>query len=341
MPNILDVFSGDAFNAINMTLAINKLPVVPGRIGSMGLFTEQGVSTTVVVLEERDGIIALVPTQPRGGPTNYGRGEKRKARSFQVPHIPLDDAILANDIQNVRKFGSNDELEGIYSAVNDKLMALKRSLDATVEYHMAGALQGNILDADGSSVIYNLFTVFDLTETEVDFILNDSNTNVGQKCIDVKREIESALGGTPMSGVHALCGKDWWDAFVAHDDVKDAWARYQDGAFFRVDNRAGFEYKGILFEEYNYSVGDITYIPTDEARFFPEGVPGLFMRFNAPGDFIEAANTIGLPYYAKQEIMKFGRGVEITTEVNPLCICTRPQCLVKGVLDDTTQSVSE
>jgi len=36
---------------------------------------------------------------------------------------------------------------------------------------------------------------------------------------------------------------------------------------------------------------------TDAAKayFFPVGVPGLFRQYNAPADFVETANTIGLP----------------------------------------------
>jgi hypothetical protein len=32
-----------------------------------------------------------------------------------------------------------------------------------------------------------------------------------------------------------------------------------------------------------------------KAYFFPVGVPGLFRQYNAPVDFVETANTIGLP----------------------------------------------
>jgi hypothetical protein len=44
--------------------------------------------------------------------------------------------------------------------------------------------------------------------------------------------------------------------------------------------------------------------------FFPVGVPGLFRQYNAPADFVETANTIGLPRYAKQAVdQQFARWV--------------------------------
>jgi Phage major capsid protein E len=51
----LDIFSSSAFSMVALTDAINKMPFVPGRIGQLGLFREQGVSTTSVMIEEREG----------------------------------------------------------------------------------------------------------------------------------------------------------------------------------------------------------------------------------------------------------------------------------------------
>ena len=39
----LDIFSSSAFSMVSLTDAINKMPYVPGRIGQLGLFREQGV----------------------------------------------------------------------------------------------------------------------------------------------------------------------------------------------------------------------------------------------------------------------------------------------------------
>jgi Phage major capsid protein E/Phage portal protein, lambda family len=65
--------------------------------------------------------------------------------------------------------------------------------------------------------------------------------------------------------------------------------------------------------------------------FFPVGVPGLFRQYNAPADFVETANTIGLPRYAKQAVdQQFARWVMLHVQSNPLPICTRPRVLIKG-----------
>ena len=101
------------------------------------------------------------------------------------------------------------------------------------------------------------------------------------------------------------------------------------GDFLRADMRKGFPFGGIYFENYRGKIASTSFIDDDEGRIFPVGVPGLFQTINAPADYIETVNTIGLPFYAKQERMDFDKGINIETQSNPLCICTQPRTLIK------------
>lgn len=327
---MVDIFGSDAFGLVSLTESMNALPYVPKRLGAMGLFKPKGVTTKTVVIEERDGILALIPSVEWGGPATQARKGKRRARSFVVPHIPLEDQILASDVQDVRQFGSESATAGIATVVNDRLEELKQSHEATHEWLRCGCIQGSIVDGDASTELFDIFTLFGVTETEVDFVLGTDTTDVGSKCLSVKRSIEAAIGDMPFDHVHAMCGETWFDAFVAHPEVKYAYQYFQEGKMLRDDPRAGFEYKGVIFEEYRGNVGSNAFIPAVQARFFPVGAPGLFVEYYAPADFVETVNTIGLPFYAKQEPMPFDRGITLHTQSNPLPLCTRPLVLVKG-----------
>src|ERR671918_3021157 len=69
----------------------------------------------------------------------------------------------------------------------------------------------------------------------------------------------------------------------------------------------------------------VDFTDASKAYFFPVGLPGLFRQYNAPADFVETANTIGLPRYAKQAVdQQFARWVMLHVQSNPLPICTRP-----------------
>jgi hypothetical protein len=305
------------------------LPVNPTRLSQLRLFSEEGVSTTAVGVEFRNGSLSLIPTQPRGTMPEYGKADKRIVRSFNIPHIPKNDTVKAEEVQNLRAFGSNDATEAVASVINTKLQNLKQDHEFTAEWHRAGAIRGTLLDADGSTVIYNLFTEFGISETNVNFAMGTANS-VTTASRTVVRNMELALGSLVYSSIRAICSQTFFDSFINSVDVKAAYDKWQDGQFFRDDQRKGFLYQGIYWEEYSAAIGATPFIPANTCRFIAEGVPGLFKRYNAPADFVETVNTVGKPYYAKQEPMRFGKGVEIHTQANPLHVCLRPQTLIKG-----------
>ncbi len=332
----LDVFSNSAFSVISLTDSINKIPFIPGRIGQLGIFTESGITTTSVMIEEREGSLNLIETTSRGAPAVQNQLNKRKARSFVVPHIALEDTILADEIQNVRAFGSESQLESIEQVIQFRLAEMAQKHDATLEHMRIGAIKGQILDADGATILYDLFDEFGVSQhSEIDFDLDNATPTEGiikKKCHDVRRKIEDELGAQPYQHVHALCGSAFFDDLITHIEVKEAYERYMDGLFLRQGQaRGSFEYAGIVFEEYRGKVGTVDYTDANKAHFFPVGVPGLFRQYNAPADFVETANTIGLPRYAKQAVdQEFARWVKLHTQSNPLPICTRPRTLIKA-----------
>lgn len=334
MPGVLDVFGDDVFSTLSLTTAIDKLPYVPGRIGEMGLFQEQGVPHTSIMIEERDGKLSLLQTGTRGVRDQRATTRKRKARTFAIPHIPYSDSVLADSIQGVREFGSENQLMSVAKTVNDKMGFMKQDHEATWEWHRLGAVKGIVLDADGST-IYNLFTEFEITQTtlSIDF----ASDNVKLKMFSVMRSIQNALGTTPYKYLHVMCGSSFFDNLVTCTEIETAYERWQNGQFLRDDPRyAGFEYpKGVIWEEYRGGIGSQDpFIGATKAHVIPIGVPKLFSRFNAPADYTETVNTIGKPMYAKQERMKFDKGIELETQSNPLHICNRPKCLIE--ITDTT-----
>jgi hypothetical protein len=150
-------------------------------------------------------------------------------------------------------------------------------------------------------------------------------------------DVERVLGGQLADmcftdSPYTICGADFFDDLITHSEVAKAYDRYLDGAFLRQGQaRGSFEYSGIVFEEYRGRVGTVDFTDASKAYFFPVGVPGLFRQYNSPADFVETANTIGLPRYAKQAAdQQFARWVMLHVQSNPLPICTRPRVLIKG-----------
>lgn len=327
--SLTDIFNADAFGLISLTQSIEELPFRPGRIGQLGIFTVKGIPHTTFAVEMREGIITILPTAPRGSPASLGKGAKRTMRSFACAHIPHDDTVLADEVQNVRAFGSENTAQGVAQVVNDRLTLMKANHETTFEHLRAGAIKGVVYDSDGSTVLSNLFTEFGVSEVDTDFVLGTAGTDIRAKCLVVARSIEDTLGGSGYSKIRVLCHHEWFDRFISHATVVAAYARYKDGEMARSDPRSGFSFAGMIFEEYRGKVGTVDFIPKNTARAFPEGVPGLFQMVFAPADFIETANTLGKPIYAKQEILPMNRGVHIHTQSNPFAMCTRPAVCCK------------
>jgi hypothetical protein len=305
----------------------------------MGLFTKKGINSLQVLIESKEGKLAILSTAARGTMPYALPATTRRGRIFPISHIPINAAVMADDVQGVRAFGSEDALEGVTEVVNDKLMQMRQNFENTFEWHRAGAIQGTVLDGDGSTVLYNLFTEFGISRDTVNFDLDATSAatvSVQTQALAVERLIEDALGGTTYTGIHAMCGDQFFDHLISHPSVKGAYEKWQVGTSgqpftIQAAPRGGFTFAGITWENYRGSIGGTRFIPTDEAEFFPVGVPDMFMEFYGPADFVETVNTIGKPIYTKQEEMRFGKGIELHGQSNPLIIATRPKALVRGL----------
>ena len=330
----MNIFEGDAFTLDSLTSAINNLPHKPGRIGALKLFKEKGIRTTKVSIEERDGVLYLVPSLPRGGVPKPHPTSRRRMRSISTVHLPTNSTVMAASIQDVRRFGTESDLQIVQEVVNDRLAEMRRSLEATIEWQKLGALKGRVLDADGSEIL-DLFTLFDVEQpAEVDFDLDNPSPLPGAirgKCSKIIRDMEDELGDQQLGGVSALTGSAFFDALVDHPELREAYERYNAGEALRDRTaRRSFFYAGITFEEYRGKVGATQFVDDDKAHFFPTGTDDVFVTVFAPGNFIDQANELGLPLYARSVPDKAGRWVELLAESNPLSYCTRPRTLIQG-----------
>lgn len=325
----LDIFNDDAFSVTSLTKAINETPHQPSRIGELGLFSEEGITTTSLMIEKKGTTLALVPATQRGADGTPVHGDKSQMVSIGTTHLPQRATIGADEVQGVRAFGTESELETVQNVVNKRLAKMRRNLDATIEFQRIGAIKGQVLDADGTTVLLDLFNTFSVEQQTHNMVLNNTGTKVRNKAVEVKRKIESELGALTYRGIRVLCSSAFFDALVGHSAVEAAYDRWMNGEFLREDMRTGFPFGGMFWEEYRGKVGAIDFIGAGEAYAIPEGVPDLFVTNFAPANYMETANTLGLPYYAKQEAMRMNKGIDLEAQSNPISICTRPRTVVK------------
>lgn len=351
---IADLFSSDAFSFTSLTAAINEIDHIPQRAGVL-TFMDHGVtkpvSTTSITVERVEQSLKLIQTMPRGAPKERLEGDKRSIRKFEIPHLKVGDTIYADSVQGVRQFGSNTIELSVETKVTEVLTKMSNRLDLTLENHRLGALKGQIIDADGVTVLTDLYESFGFINSDglpqpetFDFDLASLATASGDirvKCQAVKRYMHAhAKTVLPKDAlIWAFAGDNFFDALTSRQDVREAWIGTDQAAAMLGSNYAYgvFEFGGIFWENYRGTDDGTTVgIPKDEARFFFVGVPDLYVEAFAPADYIDTVNTPGLPKYAKSAPDPMGRFVEIEAQSNPLPLCVQPATLCRAVSGSST-----
>ncbi|MGO4003732.1 major capsid protein [Pseudomonas fluorescens] len=324
----IQIFNDEAFSVSSLTAAINDQEYLPGRISSLGLFQEEGITTLTVQIEKDGDTLALVPAGERGTSGLVVGASKRQMIPFNTVHLPQRFTIKADEIQGIRAFGQASELQAVQGVVNARLSKARRQLDATHEFQRMGALNGLILDADGSTVLLNIYQAFGVEQQSLSMGLNDSATKIRVKCAEALDMQDDELGSVTSSGARALCGKNFWNKLVTHKSVEETYLNTIQAAALRGDARESFELGGITWERYRGRIAGVNFIHDDKALLIPEGVPDLYISCFAPADYMETANTQGLPYYGKLEPLPFNKGMAGEAQSNPLHLCTRPRAQI-------------
>ena len=344
MPNlIMNVFRQDAFSTLELTAFVARHPYVPTGLGQLNLFTDKPIKTTALAVEDRTGILRVIPTSPRGSAPTERVTEKRRMRYFDVPRLAHGDTIQSHELQNITPYVDGDEevtvLMQVQAEVARRLAGpegMQSNMEATMELHRLGAVQGVLLDTDGS-VLFNWFQEFGINQpVEVGFNLPAKATSTLRPlCNQVVRAMMRGSQGawTPSTRVQAIVGDLFWDEFTTHPDVEKTYLNWNEAQELRKGTAfSTMPFGGIDWMNYRGSNDNQTIaVPADKVKFFPVDAPGVFQRALAPGENLEWVNTPGKELYV-QPIFDRDRNSWFRQELYsyPLHICTRPETLQSG-----------
>ena len=354
--SIMNVFRQDAFSTVALTQQLLKRPYMPSGLGALRLFDEVPIRNKTAQIEQAQGKLTVIKTSKRGDPdVERDKGQdKRQARYFECPRLFQADTIRADEIQDVRAFmepGSGlpvvTELMQLQKEAARRLSGptgLQANLEFTRERMRLGAIRGEVVDAD-NTVLYNWFEEFGITQPqqEVFNLAADVTGTLRPLVNQIQRTIVRKSQGafTTSSRVMALCGDDFWDAFINHPDVKTTYLNWTAAADLRNGSEFAafgeFTFGGITFFNYRGSDDASTIaVPTNGVFFFPENAPGIFQEILAPAEFWPWVNQEGKKEYVIP-IHDRDRNAWFRQEMYayPLFICTRPEVLLSGTMDAT------
>lgn len=346
----LDILRNDTFSYVNLQRMAGNTTYVPQTLGQMQLFTPQPIVGEIVHLYEEDNVIRLVPTSERGTPDVRQLRDVGRLRALKTTRLAQVDSVRAAELLGIANVSLGETIR-VRNAVNlltKRTVKMKNNLEFTKELHRFGALQGKLLDADGTTVIADFFDIFGLAQPAlIDFDFpNVPEEQLLQLFQDTfVRPITIALqdGGraTPGMYIACLCGDGWWAKLMTHPGFRriyelvlqanaEAAARNQ---LTKPNMWMTVDFAGVRWINYQGTRNNSIAVPLNECRFFPVGAQDVFNVYWGSGETLLDADKPGLPEYlyiqpdVRDQMPQF---MDVFLRSYPLYACTFPKALMRA-----------
>lgn len=324
MPGITQT---SGFTIAELTDAINRKPFLAKLLSSLPIWTERRVATTTVEVESDTARIHVITSSPRDTPSPVsGADRPRRKDAYVLPRVAEARPIGPGQVQNVRSFGSGSELQPLTDKIDEVQTDLAGSMDATLERLMQGAVQGVILDGDGSTIT-DLYARAGVSKPATVNIDVSDGTAIETELMDITRAIVDAGEGLIDEGVEigAVAGRTAFARLATAPEMRSAYERYQSGVFQRT-NKAYRSFRPTSnVEIFDYAGSGAAKVPDNEVRFFPMS-SNVFSLYYGPANKRETVNTLGLPRYSWLEEAD-DRILKVHGEMAALPLCLLPLTL--------------
>lgn len=320
----------------------DQVPYRPGFLGSLGLTTFTPITTTTVQVVQRDQqSLALIQTTERGGPIEQDLPRGANVKVLPTFRLAKGATIRSHEVQDVVMFGEPGGQairERVGAELTRRFSEIELDMSLTEEHMLLSMVQGSLIDADGTP-LQNFYTEFGITPkaTETFDFATLTISTLRAKLNAFKRSIVQSLAGLPAVGtIDVLCGDAFYDALVTSAAVKEIYETHAGARELENIGQAYGMFPFAGFRWWNYrgtDDGTTIAIADDEAKFFPRGVPGLFLDVRAPGEDLSNVNRRGrrrYPLLVRDPQRNFWLKQELYTYPN--YICTRPDVLRTGAL---------
>ncbi len=338
MAIVTDVFNQNALGVIEFQEdVVERIDYKPQLLGSLNLFTPVYSRSRTIAIADRNRSLTLIPTSPNGSPPEELIPKGSRVRTYETVRLAKGSTIYAIELAGVAALPFELQTKEITEEVTDRTAQIMDDLELTWEYMRFGAVQGKVLDADGS-VIVDWYDFWGIAEPdEINFELDKPGTDVRAKIRQLKRAMQNAAKGiwTPATKVGALVGDTFFDMLVNHPSVKETKLNTEKAATLEnIEAYSAIEIEGVTFINYQGTDDGTTIaIGSEKARFFPINARGAFsVGYGPASEFKPYLNQKGREFYGLVLEDKSGRDEWDRVEIYsyPLFVCTRPEMLLRG-----------
>lgn len=342
MTIIRDYFQ--SYKVTDFVDSIVETPLQYGYINSLNLFDVKSTNQLAIVFDKMMSTTTLLPQVQRGTKVTT-QGKERDVETFalRLAYFKHADRLTNEDIQGWRAPGRTEE-ESIARATAEKMEDMRRAWDQTQEYMKLQALKGVFKTPDGTTMA-DMYTEFGITQTNLDFVLGTSTTDIDSKIRQLKGLIaKNVKNGGAIGGVQVLVDPLFYDKLISHPNVKNAYQYYQNSGAQRLrDDMTDYMKWGIMDEFSHRGVSFVSYdatfnLPdgTTEDAFAAStgiahalGVKDLFRGYNGPSNKFSEANQPGQEIFMNTYLDDRDEWVEFEMEAAPLYFGTKPAAQIK------------
>lgn len=336
---VSDIFTQNAWGVTDFQEEIvERVDFKPQLLGTLNLFRPIYSRSRSIAIASRDRTMTLVPTSAAGEPPAELIPQGAKVRKFDAVRLAKGSTIYTIELANTAALPFEQQVKDITQEVADRSVAITDDIELTWEYQRFGAIQGRVIDADGTTVLYNWFTEMGVAEpAEINFELTTATTDIRKKFRDLKRQMQKAGKGIWGPGSYAVGIVDdlFFDLVVNHPVYKETKLNSPRNAMLEnIEGYSAIEIEGVVLINYRGTDDGTTLaLGTGKARFFPAGTRDAFQVGWAPAEEMKAYyNQRGKPIYGiiEPDPSQKQSWDRVEFYSYPLHICTRPEMLIPG-----------
>ena len=345
----LNILENDLFSYVNLQRLAGATTYVPQTLGRMQLFTPVPLDTPIVHLYEEDQTVRLVPTTERGTPDIRQIRDRGRIRALSTVGLRQVDSVRAGELMGIANMALPETIRArnLGNLLTTRTQRMKSNLEMTKELHRFGAVQGKVLDADGTRVIYDFFDVFGLpqpTMVDIDFpnIPEEELLQLFQDTFVRPITISLQDNGRYNPGVYIAClaGDGLWAKLMTHPGFREIYKlQMQAQAVARAANPLvnpnmwmEVDFAGIRWINYQGTRTNAIAVPFNEGRMFPVGAQDVFNAYWAPGETLLDIDQPGRPeyLYIQPDVRTaMPEHVDVFLRAYPLYACVFPKALMR------------
>lgn len=330
---------------IDITPTVEVVGNTWGLMNALGLFEHEMKSQKLVQINTVEDVDTLLTDRNWDERKNTMKRGERKYTTVAIPHFPVQDAVLPNDLDGNTDIdalfaGRIDMPLTLQSVMSKKLLAMRKAAALSLEYARMQLIKDGSVYAPNGTVVTNFYTEFGVTRQTINLDLASTTVNPLGKVGGVFAQVQdSVLSGDVVTDIVALCSPEFFEALITNAFVTESYQYFNQAQGPQILNQRlatrapldaryrVFDYGGITFIEVRGGVGGVRYVEAGKAYVFPRGTDS-FRTFFAPANKFASINQTAQEVYAFTYANEKDDIIELETETNFLNALVRPQIVM-------------